>query len=239
MNTNGLLIIGMHRSGTSCLAGSLQQLGLHLGEVYKTSPYNKKGNRESADIMALNTELMQYNNGDWNSPTTITHWTEEHITRRDSIIDSLSTSSATIWGFKDPRTTFTLPFWLEAIPDCKLVASFRHPLAVAKSLESRNNFTISQGIKLWISYNRELLVIYEKNPFPITSFDNTPSGYYSDLLRISKELGLPCDVERTTDFFDTSLRHHGLTDKNHHFDLLDDANDIYQKIQNIHKKQTI
>jgi len=41
-------ILGMHRSGTSCLAGSLQELGLYLGEVYDQNPHNPRGNRENA-----------------------------------------------------------------------------------------------------------------------------------------------------------------------------------------------
>lgn len=44
-----VLILGMHRSGTSCLAGSLQEAGLYLGEVNTAAPHNAKGNRESRD----------------------------------------------------------------------------------------------------------------------------------------------------------------------------------------------
>ncbi len=40
-----VLILSMHRSGTSCLAGSLQQGGMYLGDVYEHSPHNIKGNR--------------------------------------------------------------------------------------------------------------------------------------------------------------------------------------------------
>ena len=46
-----VLVLGMHRSGTSCLAGSLQQAGLELGDVFTSNPFNKKGNREHRDVM--------------------------------------------------------------------------------------------------------------------------------------------------------------------------------------------
>ena len=50
MNRSGhaILMLGMHRSGTSCLTGIMQALGVHLGEVFTESTWNKKGNRENA-----------------------------------------------------------------------------------------------------------------------------------------------------------------------------------------------
>ena len=41
-----VVILGMHRSGTSCLTGSLQDKGLYLGQVSQRGTFNKKGNRE-------------------------------------------------------------------------------------------------------------------------------------------------------------------------------------------------
>ena len=63
-----ILILGMHRSGTSCLAGSLQEAGLYLGEVNTTAPHNAKGNRESRTIVALHDGLLQANGGAWDAP---------------------------------------------------------------------------------------------------------------------------------------------------------------------------
>ena len=41
-----LLILGMHRSGTSCLAGMLRDAGVFMGEVSEANAYNRKGNLE-------------------------------------------------------------------------------------------------------------------------------------------------------------------------------------------------
>ena len=46
-------ILGMHRSGTSCLTGSLQACGLELGKFHASNKHNKKGNRENQDIIDL------------------------------------------------------------------------------------------------------------------------------------------------------------------------------------------
>ncbi len=63
-----IAILGMHRSGTSCLAGSLQQAGLYLGEVVEQAPHKKRGNRESLVIRSLNDRLLEENGGAWDSP---------------------------------------------------------------------------------------------------------------------------------------------------------------------------
>jgi hypothetical protein len=47
MKTNGVIVLGMHRSGTSCLAGMLQSAGFHTEAVEEWSPDNNKGSREN------------------------------------------------------------------------------------------------------------------------------------------------------------------------------------------------
>ena len=63
-----ILILGMHRSGTSCLAGSLQKRGVFLGQVHEVNPHNRKGNRENQRLVDLNTKILQYNHADWDRP---------------------------------------------------------------------------------------------------------------------------------------------------------------------------
>ena len=45
-----VIVLGMHRSGTSLLTGSLEAAGLHLGEVNNAARYNPKGNKENESI---------------------------------------------------------------------------------------------------------------------------------------------------------------------------------------------
>jgi len=63
-----IAILGMHRSGTSLLAGTLQECGLDLGDVITASPANEKGNRESWALMALHEDLLRKAGGSWNQP---------------------------------------------------------------------------------------------------------------------------------------------------------------------------
>ena len=150
-----IAIIGMHRSGTSLLAGSLQERGLFLGDVVNEAPHNKKGNRESLPIRELHEDILNSSGGSWDNPPEEVSWKGIHRSMRDLITNGFSDQP--IWGFKDPRSIFCLEGWLETIPSLECVAIIRHPEEVAMSLHARNGWSIEKGINLWYVYNRRLL----------------------------------------------------------------------------------
>ena len=198
-----VLILGMHRSGTSCLAGSLEEAGLYLGQVNTAAPHNAKGNRESRAIMDLQDDLLRANGGDWDAPPREVIWSAEHRARRDAIIATYPTDR--IWGFKDPRTLLTLPGWLEALPTVRFVGTFRHPLAVAASLQARNEIAIEKSLGLWEAYNRLLLDYQRQWNFPVVSFDWPPEHYRQRLKAILPTLGLNAPATGFS-FFESALR---------------------------------
>jgi len=199
-----VIILGMHRSGTSCLAGSLEQAGLHLGQVNTKAPHNAKGNRENRDIMDLNDTVLSAVGGSWdNPPSSSVPWSADQIAARDALIATYPTNK--VWGFKEPRTLFTLEGWLDALPDARLVGTFRHPLAVAQSLSTRNKFSIEQGMDLWMAYNQRLLQISQRREVSMMCFDWTPQHYSRALGDLSIRLGLT-PPSTGFDFFETPLR---------------------------------
>ncbi|MCB1776381.1 MAG: sulfotransferase family protein [Candidatus Competibacteraceae bacterium] len=198
-----ILVLGMHRSGTSCLAGSLEEAGLYLGEVNTAAPHNAKGNRESRAIMDLQNDLLRANGGDWDVPPKRVIWSAEHRARRDAIIAGYPLDR--IWGFKDPRTLLTLPGWLEALPAVGFVGTFRHPLAVAASLYARNQAPVEKSLTLWSHYNRCLLDYQRTFNFPMVCFDWPPERYRQSLLTLIPALRLSIPPEGLT-FFESALR---------------------------------
>jgi hypothetical protein len=56
-------VLGMHRSGTSSLVGSLEEAGVFLGNVQRVNPNNPKGNLEHLKIMKLHDDLLAENGG--------------------------------------------------------------------------------------------------------------------------------------------------------------------------------
>lgn len=201
-----VIILGMHRSGTSSLAGCLQQRGLYLGKVIEESPYNPKGNRENPAIMRLNESVLSHSGGSWNRPPQVISWTRDQVTERNRIIESYVRHSPS-FGFKDPRNLFTLPFWEDSRLYIRYVGTFRNPLSAAKSLHARDGIPIPDGLALWKQYNSRLMSLHSIHRFPIISFDVAPPEYLLSVERIASYLQLRGNAAGSGElFFDQSLR---------------------------------
>jgi hypothetical protein len=183
-----ICVLGMHRSGTSCLAGSLEQQGLFLGDVNTSAPFNRRGNRERFDVMNLQGAVLEASGGSWFSPPPAVRWQPEHVERAQAIL--AEHAGEPLWGFKDPRTLLTFDGWQRLVPDLQAVGIFRHPLRVAQSLQSRNDLALDAGLELWRAYNERLVEIHSRGPFPIVCFDDEPATLEAKLREAGEAVGL-------------------------------------------------
>jgi hypothetical protein len=194
----------MHRSGTSWLAGSLQEMGVELGEVSEADPHNLKGNRESKELMALHDAVLGDNDGSWKKPPKRRDWSAE---RRAVLAGYIGRMNATheLWGFKDPRALLLFDEWRSQVPHIERIGIYRHPLAVHRSLHSRNErFDQGRSVKLWAAYNEALVAELERAPFPLLRFDVAPAELDAQLRAAAAALELPASE---AGFFDDSLVH--------------------------------
>lgn len=220
-----LAVLGMHRSGTSALAGSLQQAGLDLGVVSTHNTFNTKGNREHTAIRRLHDDVLSANGGSWDNPPEQTVWNDAQRATRDTIIAQFS--YARTWGFKDPRLLFLTAGWLEAIPALSFVGVFRHPVPVARSLEARNGFSRSKSFDLWRRYNRRLLRVHDEFRFPILCFDWPAHMFMSALNALAERMHLRAPPT-SEHFFEDELRHHSLGTPE---PLDDDLQELYEQLE--------
>jgi len=198
-----IIVLGMHRSGTSCLAGILERAGVFFGDVSRSNTYNIKGNRENRRILELHDDLLAHNQGAWDDPPVRVEWPDALKEKRDEIIRDYRCSS--LWGFKDPRVLLTLEGWLPALPDVSFAATYRHPFFVARSLGQRNGFPLDKSLNLWKIYNEKLLSVHEKFCFPLVSFDLSETVYKDKIEQLLKRLELDMD-RRASEFYDNKLR---------------------------------
>jgi hypothetical protein len=202
--TKIVCIVGMHRSGTSCLAGSLEEAGICLGAVNTAATHNAKGNRENKRIWELHDAVLRHSGGSWLQPPHQVGWSDEHRAERDSIILTYKDQSA--WGFKDPRTLLLLDFWREAIANLTFVGTFRHPRLVAQSLFQREGRHVEHWLGLWAHYNARLVALHDERPFPVLRFDLDEAAYRRSLTVVMRGLGLEPAAQAA--FFEPGLRHH-------------------------------
>lgn len=200
-------VIGMHRSGTSCLAGCLEDLGLVLGDVVTSAPHNRKGNRENPRFWPVHDAVLARVGASWDRPPTApVAWTRDEIAALRAVLvdyDALPRP----WGVKDPRATVLLDGWFEVLPDLRLVASIRHPLAVAGSLAARNGFEAERSLALWATYNRAVLAWRGRLAFAVIDYD---APDYEPRVRAAAEaLGL--DAAAPMPFREAELKHQHAT----------------------------
>lgn len=209
-------ILGMHRSGTSCLAGALQTAGLFAGTIGTWHTDNLQGNRENQAIMDLNNSLLQANQASWDNPPATLTYSPQYQQQRDQLITQLN-AQAPAWMFKDPRTLLTLTFWQEGLKNSnntlQFVGTFRHPSKVALSLYQRSQMPLREGIELWLHYNRILLDTFQQSPFPLLCFDLPRTEYLNQLTTAIESLNAnlqpehQLSVSAAQSFYATPLIH--------------------------------
>ncbi len=159
-----VLVVGMHRSGTSAIAGAIGALGMSLPRIEDRigpRPSNPE-HWESESIMFHNDEVLDRLGGSWAAPPDLQPgWVES--SQLAGLGDpaplfsrAFPDSGPLVW--KDPRACLLLPYWRTLIPEpVAAVFIWRSPIAVARSLRKRDGFSLVHGLSLWERYNRAAL----------------------------------------------------------------------------------
>lgn len=219
-----VVVLGMHRSGTSAITRGLKVLGVDLGHNLLPSEKgnNEKGFFEDATITAYNEELLAALGHTWDSLVPISPEelnlpiTQSHKIRA---IEHLREKVANIkcFGVKDPRMARLLPFWQEIFAELGLkvsyVVAFRNPKNVAHSLVKRNEFEVGKGYFLWLEHMLFSLKYSQGAPRVFVNYELMLQAPEQQLRRISESLCLPFDpqgpdfLEYKHKFLQHSLQH--------------------------------
>lgn len=177
----GVVVLGMHRSGTSAAARAINLLGVPIGDpadLIEAEPSsNPTGHWESGALAAFNDRLLQLGGGTWSSPPELpAAWEREPAVRRlaDEARETFErTHPDRTWMWKDPRLCLTLPFWRRVLTaSLAAVLVVRHPVEVARSLEARNGLALEAGLSLWERYNRAALDAMAGLPALVTTYES-------------------------------------------------------------------
>ena len=220
------MVVGMHRSGTSFLTGSLQLAGLELGKHSAWNPHNLKGNRENEDIVIFHDELLARHGFAWdNPPPSSLTWTEPD--RQAARQWMAQYEGISHWGFKDPRSLLLVEGWQRLVPNLRFIGIFRHPVAVARSLDARGGMPQGQAFALWKAYNSKLLALHKIRAFPVLCFDEDENTLHQKLDSVLAELGLKSPPDER--FFSSELKHH----KAENSPVPDDLHSLYDSLQRV------
>ena len=143
MNPRTVLILGMHRSGTSLMANWLQSCGLNIGEnlLVGDSFSNPNGHFEDLDFLKLHQELLiqsgVYQSGIDPSAIDPIVLNQESINRIKSLLNKKQESIIS-WGWKDPRSVLFINTYDILLPNALFIVLYRNPYEVVNSLYKRD-----------------------------------------------------------------------------------------------------
>ena len=159
-----LVVLGMHRSGTSAVTGALRLCGAWVGdesELTGANEENPRGFWERRDIRRICDRLLQTVGAEWWKvanfdpssipPVTLNEQRQEFV----RVVSTLNDHRT--WVIKEPRLCLLLPVLRDYLTNPFCIHVYRNPLEVARSLQKRNGFGIAGGIALWEAYNRHAL----------------------------------------------------------------------------------
>jgi hypothetical protein len=224
-DSNALIILGMHRSGTSLLTGLLSQVGVKTGKsLYAPQKgVNEKGFWEHEDIVDTHDELLLNLGSQWDDllPLTDKWWEDANI---KPFVDRLNTlvrrdfSTADVWALKDPRMCRLLPLWFSIFAAQRVRPTFvcmnRNPFEVVASLQKRDGFSSEKALVLWLSHSLSAEFHSRSLSRVFIDFDQVVKNPAEVLLKIEGEskLVFPISVnkanEKIDDFVSPNLRHH-------------------------------
>jgi len=175
-----VIIIGMHRSGTSMIANMLDELGLFSGT-------RKDLNHEAMFFQKLNDWIFHQCGTTWDHPASIQYlmgnrdvramvenYTRYSLRTPRSIgylgwkryAQYLNISHLDIpWGWKDPRNTYTLPIWMDLFPGARVIHIYRHGVDVANSLKVRQDKVLAHEKAIYQKRRLFYFLIPKRSPF--------------------------------------------------------------------------
>lgn len=205
--STALLVLGMHRSGTSALAGILSRLGIALGDrLMPPSPHNPKGYFEHRDIVAVHDGVLGALNAKWDTILPLRDgWPDEPgmAIGRQAIEEIVARDfgGAPVWGLKDPRLCRLLPLWQPLLDqwsvDHRYVLMIRRPAEVVASLASRDHLSPSRGRLLWLRHVLEAEFASRGRKRTILHYHElfaAPDSWARAAARMARELGLAWPV---------------------------------------------
>jgi len=230
----GFMVLGMHRSGTSMLAGLMVNGMGYItgGPLIGAASDNEKGFFERVDIVNQNDEFFRLQRMDWASNVVHYDW-EKALAHKESGeatfkegergLAFLNDSNNAPWLQKDPRMCIALRTWVELLDvEPAIVFTYRHPLEVAMSLQKRNpGFHAERGLRLWIVYNMRAIENSAGLCRVLSNNDDVMANPTKEVQRISDELTKKCGVPRpphrlsedvVKQFIDSTLHHNKKAD---------------------------
>ena len=221
-----LLVLGMHRSGTSAIAGLLIRLGAQ-GPTSLMAPtvHNPRGFSESDAFYRFHERLLHDASTRWDS------WTRFSPGWRDAAIPAELANEfrtlleqefgrAPLFVVKDPRICRLVPFWLRSLEGERISAAaiitVRSPLEVAQSLKARDGLGHEHALLLWLRHVLDAEFETRTIARTFVRYSDVLENWTAAADKIAHDIGLEWPQRSSSSqleieqFIDPHLRHHAI-----------------------------
>lgn len=220
-----LLVLGMHRSGTSALTRVLSLMGADLPkQLIEPDSSNETGYWESIVLQRYHDHVLNELDSSWSdwrsvqmdqlSPARVAE-IRSHI--EQIVLEEYGTSQLIV--IKEPRICRFSGFFSDILEnlgiEVRVVLPFRNPLEVCDSLERRNDFLRSDTVLLWLRHVLEAERASRGQKRHILTYENLLSDPAKEIKAISKSLSLGWSLKdrqvkgsQIRDYLSDELRHH-------------------------------
>lgn len=201
-----ILVMGMHRSGTSAVTRMLNLLGVDLGSrLIAPGEDNPLGFWEHAEAVAQHERLLASFGMTWDDPQPLPEGWLESDAAKDAVagiraIADSDFASSRMWAVKDPRLSRFVPLWRKALKSrvrLKAVIVSREPDNVALSLAGRNGIPAGVAQLLWARYLADAEEGSRGLPRSLVHFEELMRDWVGASARIAAELDIPLRMDET------------------------------------------
>ncbi len=220
----GLLVLGMHRSGTSALGRVLSLLGADLpAQTIGPDEFNASGYWEAPELYRLHDQMLARAGSRWDD------WRPFRLASLDpydragiehAFLQFLDREfhDSKLFFVKDPRICRFVPLWLDVLRNFStapgIIIPVRHPFAVAQSLEKRDGFSLAKSAMIWLRHVVDADHATRHVPRSFVDYDSLLTDWREQVDRIAREIGItwpqpiPAIADEIDRFLSVRLRHH-------------------------------
>jgi|GEM_PF-857978 len=161
-----VVVLGMHRSGTSLIAGVLEKLGVNMGKrqvgVHWSNPL---GHFENIDFVKMDDKILEKAGGSWDDPPEFAKILELKKDQKlmKEIEEVVRKNEDTIWGWKVPTTSLTIELYLPFLINPHFIVCYRDPEAIARSLKKRDDMDREKVLQLADHYIKSIKEFFRRH----------------------------------------------------------------------------
>lgn len=224
MSRTAILVLGMHRSGTSALTGMLARLGVTMPRtLMPADDHNSLGYWESSAFCDFHDRLLASAGTSWDSwsrvdMSAIDAATLERYGHEFDALLSQEFAGAELFAIKDPRVCRLVPFWQQSLARAGVTSVpllvWRDPSEVANSLAARDRIVTEHALLLWLRHVLDAERATRGRPRLLVRYEDLLTDWRGLARHATGTLGLvwPRCLESVSpeidSFLQSSLRHH-------------------------------